>query len=271
MKFFILISLLLIFTNCQILTSDKVTSDKSSDNFISNTEPSSSSHKTSSNSSQEPISSSTPPSEPNTQLCPYDSAKSTLTCIEKTYKTVTVGTQIWMAENLNFGTFIVEEDFSTRQKRGQKFCYENSISNCNLLGGLYQWHTALDFTYLASSPIEIKNHQGICPKDWHLPNTEDWKILANFLGGVKIAGTKMKSKSFGGNNQSGLNIIAAGYRSVFHSFNDRGSTSSFWEASEEYHDGGELQSWELSMDEDKFELYWYTAIENGLSVRCIKD
>ena len=84
----------------------------------------------------------------------------------KTYKTVKIGTQIWMAENLNYDV------------EGSE-CYKNKPENCVKYGRLYNWDAAL------------KN----CPYGWHLPSKEEWDMLITVVGGEKTAGKKLKAKS----------------------------------------------------------------------------
>ena len=80
----------------------------------------------------------------------------------KTYKTIIIGTQTWMQENLNYAV------------EGSK-CYKDNAMNCTLYGRLYNWDAAMN----------------ACPAGWHLPNDEDWNILVNYAGGSK----KLKDKS----------------------------------------------------------------------------
>jgi uncharacterized protein (TIGR02145 family) len=82
------------------------------------------------------------------------------------YKTVKIGEQVWMAENLNIET------------EGSK-CYANTPANCQKYGRLYDWETAMK----------------VCASGWHLPSNEEWDILVNFAGGKDIAGKKLKAKS----------------------------------------------------------------------------
>jgi len=86
---------------------------------------------------------------------------------QKTYRKVTIGTQTWMAENLNFDV----PDNTT------DVCYSNSADNCAKYGRLYNWATALE----------------ACPAGWTLPSDADWTQLTDFAGGTDIAGTKLKS------------------------------------------------------------------------------
>jgi uncharacterized protein (TIGR02145 family) len=88
---------------------------------------------------------------------------------KKTYKTVQIGEQTWMAENLNFSGKSI--------KNGA--CYNNKPEFCRKYGMLYDLEDALD----------------ACPSGWSLPSKEDWDILLNFIDGNEYAGTKLKAKS----------------------------------------------------------------------------
>jgi len=82
----------------------------------------------------------------------------------KTYKTVKIDNQTWMAENLNYDA------------EGSQ-CYENDPANCTVYGKLYDWETAMK----------------ACPKGWHLPSKDEWLVLVNFTGGyIKEYNTNVK-------------------------------------------------------------------------------
>ena len=164
----------------------------------------------------------------------------------KTYKTVQIGTQTWIAENLNY-------DPGT----GNSACYDNQVSNCDTYGRLYDWSTAM----------------GVCPSGWHLPNDDEWTVLTDYVGGSSTAGTKLKStsgwSSGNGTNQYGFSALPGGYGySGGGSFDNVGNGGRWWSATEynaynAYHRimGYSLGS-VLRADYSKSFLF---------SVRCVQD
>lgn len=107
-------------------------------------------------------------------------------------KTVTIGTQVWMLENLNVSVFkngvaIPEvKDNAAWEKAGDNhqpaWCYYDSDpKNGAKYGKLYNWYAAIDTN-------------GLCPTGWHVPSDAEWDILVTYLGGTYVAGAKMKAK-----------------------------------------------------------------------------
>jgi uncharacterized protein (TIGR02145 family) len=221
----------------------------------------------------------------NKQNCKYDDEMNELDCPEKVYKTVVIGNQIWMAENLNYGSYISDGDTSsTYQSGAEKFCFGNEPGGCDLWGAMYQWHTAMDFekvcnTIECASKITKDDHQGICPIGWHIPKKSEWVTLQNHLGGVNVAGKKMKinnsgfpewdSPSTNDGNSSGFSAYPTGYRYRHGGFIRNGERAQFWAATE--------KSWETSENINLQRGYTflgnalYGIKKNGFSVRCVKD
>jgi uncharacterized protein (TIGR02145 family) len=121
----------------------------------------------------------------------------------KTYRTVKIGNQVWMAENLNYQT-------------GNSWCYDDRQSNCNKYGRLYDWNTAMK----------------ACPAGWVLPTRNEWNQLVNAAGGNSAAGTKLKSKSpdWNGEDAYGFSALPGGLRNIVGSFNGLGSWGHWWAA-----------------------------------------
>jgi len=169
----------------------------------------------------------------------------------KKYKTVKIGEQIWMAENLNI-------------EMGKSVCYENDENNCKKYGRLYDMETAMK----------------VCPSGWHLPSKNEWKTLWDFAGGEKIAGNKLKAKSgweSNGNGEDafGFAALPGGRYSRDHigrnlGFREVGNHGSWWGTSES--DDYALES---SMFYDSEKVYWDIVNKRGMrdglfSVRCIQ-
>ncbi len=130
----------------------------------------------------------------------------------KKYKTVQIGSQCWMQENLDFGLMIDGTYSQTDNDTIEKYCYDNDSLNCGIYGGLYQWNEMMNY-------LLIPGTKGICPAGWHLPSSEEWTQLSNWLGGLSIAGGKLKetgtlhwrSPNTGATNISGFTALPGGH------------------------------------------------------------
>lgn len=199
------------------------------------------------------------------------------------YKTVRIGSQVWMAENLNTGVMVQApgNEFPTRENGiVEKLCYENEESNCDLYGGLYMWEEMMD--YAPADTGEIGITQGICPAGWHLPTKMEWEVLKEFLGEDNPGG-KLKDTSqlwfqpnVGANNETGFSGLPAGFFAAYINpgtgvFNRVGDRTLFWTT---YRNSEYWNAYRLMYDNPHFGLAWVnrrTYYPNALSVRCIKD
>ena len=93
----------------------------------------------------------------------------------RVYRTVRIGTQWWMSENLNYGTRINGSLNQTNNSIAEKYCFNNLESSCDTLGALYQWDEMMNYT-------AVRLNRGICPAGWHVPSDDEWKKLEIFLG-----------------------------------------------------------------------------------------
>lgn len=179
-------------------------------------------------------------------------AQQTNSCIDardgKTYKTVTIATQTWMAENLDYATSI------------GSWCYNNDSSNCSKYGRLYNWETA----------------KTVCPSGWHLPSDAEWKTLAEYLGGKSVAGGKLKSiEEWDGiisdtPKEIAFLALPSGYRTTRGKYKQIGIDGFWWTAS----DYDATYAWSrgkhISSSSAVLENY-YGDNEQGFCVRCLKD
>jgi uncharacterized protein (TIGR02145 family) len=159
----------------------------------------------------------------------------------KTYRTVRIGTQTWMAENLNYQT-------------GNSWCYKNDPSNCSKYGRLYDWNTA----------------KKACPAGWHLPSNQEWTTLVNYAGGASTAGTKLKSKSpnWNGEDAYGFSALPGGRRITDGSFYDLGSWGDWWSATE--FDASYAYRRDM-ISGYTYVIEYYYLKSYGHSVRCLQD
>lgn len=211
------------------------------------------------------------------------------------YKTVKIGTQWWMAENLKAihyadGTAIplVESDsaWNTLSVSDKAYCWSyNRERHCDIYGGLYTWAAAMNGT--TSSHSDPSGVQGVCPDGWHLPSDEEWKELEMSLGMSRTTadkrgwrgtneGGKLKetyqmhwlSPNTGATNESGFTALPGGNRDqdgFFVSIKNEGH----WWSSSEYDTGLAWSRCLYSSREDV--ARYYNHEDGGFSVRCVWD
>lgn len=146
----------------------------------------------------------------------------------KTYKTVRIGLQTWMAENLNYDG----EDYSAISS--YNWCYDNDVDNCNKYGRLYTWTAAMNISnsYSTSkySPSTTTTRKAICPTGSHLPTLAEWKTLLSNTT-VENLTTGQWYSSYKHNNTTGFNLIGSGYKSSS-TYGHLDQTAYFWTVDE---------------------------------------
>ncbi len=187
----------------------------------------------------------------------------------QTYKTVNIGTQTWMAQNLNYET-------------ASSYCYNDSASNCAKYGRLYTWAAAMDSAGTWSSNGKGCGYgktcspaypvRGVCPDGWHLPTQMEWNTLFMAVGGQSIAGKKLKSLSGWDSDGNGtddflFSALPAGNRFGLGGYGNEGITE-FWSSTED-------------VSRKAYFMYLYFTLDDanlhndnknyGFSVRCLKD
>ncbi len=180
----------------------------------------------------------------------------------QTYKTVKIGDQVWMAENLNF-------------KVDSSFCFKHSESLCDKYGRFYRWAAAVDKPesecgYGNACSLTSEIIQGVCPSGWHLPNNTEWKTLFATVGGNNTGGEALKSATgWNGTDEFGFSVLPAGERYCDGTFFDNeGVFAFFWSATE--NNSYSAYTMSLHREFDSVGLTEY-AKSYGYSVRCLKD
>jgi uncharacterized protein (TIGR02145 family) len=164
----------------------------------------------------------------------------------KIYRTVKIGAQTWMAENMNHCA-------------DDTWCYADSSSNCDIYGRLYQWTSAIK----------------ACPEGFHLPSRDEWDSLAAYA--MEQAGDENNSLRsteswdldlvMPGNDVFGFNALASG-RYYFRAFTDMGFKAYFWTNESENSETAYIRSLSGMINTMGF---GNSFKDSGLSVRCLKD
>lgn len=198
----------------------------------------------------------------------------------KVYKTVKIGEQIWMAENLNYA-----DSIKTPSLKGNNWCYDNIADNCDVAGRLYTWTAAIDSIELATdteNPLDCgydkicELHgtiQGICPEGWHLPKTGEWRTLFTIIGEQSIAGKILKTQTGWHSDANGddpykFSVPPTGIRDDDGDFFAEGEYAEFWTSTESYGYGANLISFNDGGDRANVGNH---QANYALSVRCLKD
>ncbi len=187
------------------------------------------------------------------------------------YHAVTVGTQVWMVENLkttkyNDGSSIPDVTNDTAWfglTNGACCDYNNTLGNFTSYGKLYNYYAVVDA-------------RKICPTGWHVPTDAEWTTLTTYLGGELLAGGKLKesglthwfSPNTGAENSVGFIALPGGYRRNLGSFDNMGYSGIWWSSSEE----STITAWDRDMTNSDSQIYRASNFKSmGLSLRCIRD
>jgi uncharacterized protein (TIGR02145 family) len=192
------------------------------------------------------------------------------------YNTVTIGTQVWMKENLKVTHYrngdiipLVTDDtlWGFRIKGARCYYNNDSITNAPIYGALYNWYTVVDSSEL-------------CPIGWHIPADTEWTKLTTYLGGNSVAGGKLKENgnthwitpNTGATNISGFTALPCGSRTPYpypfdFDYYGIGYFGNWWSST---FDAYSASAWKLYYNYDG--LYTVdTNKYNGYSVRCIRN
>lgn len=195
----------------------------------------------------------------------------------KIYHTVEIGDQCWFKENLNVGIRIDGANNQTDNKVIEKYCYYDDEAKCDAYGGLYQWDELMQYT-------SVERGKGICPAGWHVPSSDEWKILEGnvdsqygigdpiwddsyFRG--QDAGKKLKTTTgwFNGGNGTddyGFSVLPSGQRSQTNGgYSEYMAGSYIWTSSKSVRF--------FAFNDDRISINTLVQKQAGAAVRCIKD
>jgi uncharacterized protein (TIGR02145 family) len=188
-----------------------------------------------------------------------------------TAQTDTIGNQIWETKNLNTekfqnGDIIIHaktnEEWTKAGEDGiPAWCYyNNDPANGAKYGKLYNWYA-------------VNDPRGLSSNDWHIPSETEWVTLSTYLGGDKIAGSKMKSTNNwqangNGTNESGFNGFPGGFRDFDGAFNNIG-IEGYWWSTAKY---GNYFAWSNNLNYAKSNAQMsFTDLGCGFSIRLVKE
>ncbi|GBU21268.1 hypothetical protein R80B4_01157 [Fibrobacteres bacterium R8-0-B4] len=167
----------------------------------------------------------------------------------QTYKTVKIGEQVWMAQNMNY------------QTDSGSYCSDDCDQYCEIYGRLYNWEAA----------------KNACPAGYHLPTRQEWQILVDYAGGDDTAGIKLKAREGWGwledesnvTDEYGFSALPGGFRFTNQDFFCDAGEAGYWWTATEFND---LCAYSNGMDYDCDFVFKFHQYKNcGHSVRCIKD
>jgi uncharacterized protein (TIGR02145 family) len=172
----------------------------------------------------------------------------------KTYPTVQIGTQCWLAANLDYGSEIPYTQ--TQRDNCIPERYFNPTSGLGPLTSVYQWDELMRYD-------DTPGQQGLCPPGWHVPTENDWNNLFSFYINNGFAGSPLKYSGY-----SGFNALLSGVVVMNKGWKYQGFASFFWSSTP----SGINKSWSHGMNEDDPSVSVYPSFRsNAYSVRCLKD
>jgi uncharacterized protein (TIGR02145 family) len=191
------------------------------------------------------------------------------------YKTVVIGTQTWMAQNLNVSKYndgtaipnIIDDNQWHNSSEGAYCHYNNDTPMSSIYGKLYNWHV--------TNPT-VNGNKNVCPTGWHVPSDPEWIILSDYLGGLSVAGGKMKQEgttiwynpNVDASNSSLFTALPAGVRDNTGGYYYITSSTHWWSSTTK----GDNEAYYRSISSGTGDLTrTYYSKNNGHSIRCIKD
>jgi len=200
------------------------------------------------------------------------------------YKTVTVGNQVWMAENLKYLPSVGGPDSGSELAPhyyvygydGTKVEDAKATANYDTYGVLYNWAAVMNG--VATQTANPSSLQGVCPAGWHLPSDAEWREVIDYLGGENVAGSQLKETGIShwecpnkvATNETGFTALPAGYHFTEGegAFSGIGLIGTWWSATEL--NTSNAFSWRVYYDYSGACRNSYNK-KSGFSVRCVLD
>ncbi|MCK9219600.1 MAG: hypothetical protein M0P47_06080 [Bacteroidales bacterium] len=174
----------------------------------------------------------------------------------KVYPTVQIGSQCWMAKNLDYGITVLSSLVQNDNCISEKYCYNDLAGNCSNFGGLYQWDEMMKYD-------DTQAGQGFCPPGWHVPTENEWQTLFNFYQGNGLAGKPLQDSIISGFNASRSGVF---YLNSSMSFN--GFATLFWSSTS----WGQYKALSHGMNTYNYSVSLYPSSRaNAFPVRCLHE
>jgi uncharacterized protein (TIGR02145 family) len=203
------------------------------------------------------------------------------------YRTIKIGNQVWMADNLKTAHYRNGDIIETTTKSAMSYNVDESITgfqwiysdieikddNLKIFGRLYNWNA-------------ISDKRNICPDGYHIPSKVEWNVLINHLCGEKEAGSKLQTnvgnywafKNVDGTNSSGFSAIPGGHRMPVGTFEYKGYDCYFWSSTIDDNVKVDSPAFIFHLVYPKSLIYPNLSVSSemgdkryGFSVRCVKD
>jgi uncharacterized protein (TIGR02145 family) len=174
----------------------------------------------------------------------------------KLYTTVQIGTQCWMAANLNYGSIIPSSQVQYDNCISEKYCYNDVTGNCTKYGGLYQWDEVMKYD-------DTPAGQGLCPPGWHVPTDSEWTILFNFYQGNALSGKPLQDTILSGFKAQTSGVFYLNSSWSFNGFATLFWSSTTWSAVKAISHGMNIYDFSVSL--------YPSSRANAFPIRCLKD
>jgi uncharacterized protein (TIGR02145 family) len=174
----------------------------------------------------------------------------------KEYPTVQIGSQCWMAANLNYGTMLISSLHQSDNCIPEKYCNNDLATNCQLGSIYYQWDEIMQYD-------DTPGLKGLCPPGWHIPTEAEWDTLFTNWTNNGYAGSYLKYSG-----SSGFNALLSGVKHFNRQWDFHDFATFFWSSTA----NGPFTAWAHGMNDYNPGVSLYPSSRvNAFSVRCLHD